>query len=169
MSQDTDQNSRTEALETLWDIIKDIRVAMMSTAEADGQLRSRPMYTQEANAFDSQLWFFTRDDSGKVREILRDASVNLSYASADDNRYASVSGRAQVIDDPAKERELWRPALKAWFPDGLDDPHLTLIRVNAEQAEYWDGPSSSAVNILHMVKAAVTGSYDGGDNEKVKL
>ena len=161
--------TKQEKLENLWDKIKDIRIAMLTTEESDGTLRSRPMYMQQAE-FVGDIWFFTRDDSGKVREIMHDKQVNLGYADPDDQRYASVSGPAQVIDDQAKEKELWNPALKAWFPDGLDDPHLSLIKVHAEQAEYWDSPNGKVVQLVGLAKAAVTGeAYEGGENEKVNL
>ena len=157
-----------ETLENLWDKVKDIRIAMMTTVETDGSLRSRPMYTQEADSFNGELWFFTRDDSGKVKEITHDAHINLAYAKPDDQRYVSVSGRAQVVDDKAKEEELWNPSLQAWF-DGLHDPKLTLIRVEADEAEYWEGSSSNVVQLFKMAKAVVTGERPDGENEKVKL
>ena len=160
--------TKKEKLESLWDKVKDIRIAMMTTTEADGSLRSRPMYTQEADTFAGDLWFFTRDDSGKIREITHDAQVNLGYADPDDQTYVSVSGRAQVVDDKAKEKELWSPALKAWF-DGLDDPHLTLIRVDADEAEYWDGADNKVVQLFKMAKAAVTGERSDDENEKVSI
>ena len=156
--------TQQEKLENLWDKIKDVRIAMLTTTESDGTLRSRPMYMQQAE-FVGDIWFFTRDDSGKVREIMHDKQVNLAYADPDDQRYASVSGPAQVMDDKAKEEELWNPALKAWFPDGLDDPHLALIKVQAEQAEYWDSPNGKVVQLVGLAKAAVTGeAYEGGEN-----
>ena len=159
----------TSEREKLWDKIKDVRIAMMTTVETDDTLRSRPMYLQQAE-FDGDLWFFTRDDSGKISEIMHNKQVNLGFADPGDNLYVSVSGKAQITDDRAKEEELWNPTLKAWFPDGLDDPHLTLIRVSTDQAEYWDSPSSNMVQLYGFVKAAVTGEKaDPGENEKLNL
>ena len=161
--------TETSKREKLWDKIKDVRIAMMTTVETDDTLRSRPMYLQQAE-FDGDLWFFTRDDSGKVEEILHNKQVNLSFADPSDNLYVSVSGKAQITDDRAKEEDLWNPMLKAWFPDGLDDPHLTLIRVSADQAEYWDSPNNKMVQLYGFVKAVVTGeSAHPGENEKINL
>ncbi|CAN5790934.1 pyridoxamine 5'-phosphate oxidase family protein [soil metagenome] len=159
----------TTERQKLWDKIKDVRIAMMTTVETDDTLRSRPMYLQQAE-FDGNLWFFTRDDSGKVQEIMHNKQVNLGFSDPSDDLYVSVSGKAQITDDRAKEEDLWNPTLKAWFPDGLDDPHLTLIRVSADQAEYWDSPSSKMVQLYGFVKAAVTGERaDPGENEKLNL
>ena len=152
----------------LWDKIKDVRVAMLTTVEDDGSLRSRPMYTQQVE-FDGELWFFTADDSGKVEEISREHQVNLSYAEPKDSRYVSVSGVAELVKDRSKIEELWSPMLKAWFEDGLDDPHLALLRVRVTEAEYWDDTSSKMSQLFGMVKAAVTNdTYTGTEHGVVK-
>ena len=47
-------HSEKSGIETIGDLIKDIRVAMLTTVEADGALRSRPMATQ-STPFDGEL------------------------------------------------------------------------------------------------------------------
>ncbi len=156
-------------LSNLWDKIKDVRVAMLTTSEPSGTLRSRPMYTQQVE-FGGELWFFTSDDSGKVAEIETDSDVNLAYAEPKDSRYVSVSGKAEIIHDRAKIEELWNPALNAWFKDGKDDPHVALLRVTVTEAEYWDDTSNKMSQLFGMAKAAVTGQpYTGAEHEKLEL
>ncbi|MDX2151636.1 MAG: pyridoxamine 5'-phosphate oxidase family protein [Bryobacteraceae bacterium] len=158
-----------ENIAKIRELIKDIRVAMLTTVEPDGHLRSRPMATQTME-FDGDLWFFTYWHSGKTEEVQRDQRVNVSYASDDDNRYVSISGVAEVVRDRAKAEQLWSPALKAWFPKGLEDPELALLRVVAERAEYWDAPSSTVVKMVGFTKAVLTGErYDPGENRKLQL
>lgn len=161
--------NKQEAIEKLQSLIEDIDFAMLTTVDTDGVLRSRPMSTQKAE-FDGDLWFFTSDKTHKVEEIERDSRVNASYANPDDNVYVSVSGQASITKDRAKMEELWNPILKAWFPDGLDTPGICLLKVSVEQAEYWDSPSSTLVQIYGFVKAVVTGTpARGGENEKINL
>ena len=157
-------------IEKIRDLVKDIRFAMLTTIDTDGSLRSRPMATQDAE-FDGDLWFFTPGTSPKVDEVERDERVTLSYTEPDDNRYVSISGTAQLVRDRAKIKELWNPALKAWFPEGLDDPDLALLRVRVEKAEYWEYPSSKMVQLAGFVKAIATGKRadDLGENEKIDL
>lgn len=141
---------------------------MLTTIDG-GHLRSRPMSTQKFE-FDGDLWFFTSDDTHKVEEIQKDDRVNVSYATPDDNHFVSVSGRTEIVKDRAKIEELWNPILKAWFPDGLDDPHLCLLRVRVEQAEYWDSPSGTLVQLVGFVKALATGEeMDDGENKKLSF
>jgi general stress protein 26 len=161
--------NRDEQIAKLGELIKDIRIAMLTTALPDGSLRSRPMATQ-TQEFDGTLWFFTRDDSGKIHEIEDDTHVNVSYAEPKSQLYVSVSGRGRINRERAKIEELWSIPLKAWFPDGPDDPHIALLQIEVENAEYWDAPSSAMVHLIGIVKAVAIGkSYDPGENEKIEL
>ena len=136
---------------------------------AGGVLRSRPMQTQQAE-FDGDLWFFTSSNTHKAEEIEKDNRVNVSYAAPDDNSYVSISGTAEIVTDKAKMEELWSPILKAWFPKGLDEPDIILLKVNANQAEYWDSASSSLVQAFGLLKSLVTGERaDGGEHAQISL
>jgi general stress protein 26 len=160
--------TRDEAVAKLNELIKDVRIAMLTTLDG-GHLRARPMATQQTE-FDGTLWFMTSTKTHKVDEVRADNRVNVSYSDPDDNTYVSVSGRADVVTDRAKIKELWNPIYKAWFPDGLDDPTICLLEVHVDQAEYWDSSSSTLVQIAGFVKALATGKRaDGGENEKLNL
>ena len=159
----------TGDVKKLASLIKDIGIAMRTTMESDGSLRSRPMATQKVE-FDGKLWFFTREHSGKVDEVNKAHRVNVSYADPGHNKYVSVSGTADLVTDREKIKELWQPLLKAWFPKGLDDPELSLLCVHVEKAEYWDSPANVVVKLVGFVKAVTTGkSYEPGEHEKISL
>jgi general stress protein 26 len=163
------QPTHDEAIKKLAELIADTRVAMFTTRAADGTLRSRPMATQQT-PFDGVLWFLTGRRTDKTVEIEHEAEVNVAYARPDDQEYVSVSGRAHVVDDRAQARELWNPLHKAWFPQGVDDPDLRLIRVDVTGAEYWDASSSAMVHLIGFAKAVATGRrYEPGDNTSVRI
>ena len=162
------KDRRQEAMGKLKELLEGIDFCMLTTIDS-GNLRSRPMSTQKLE-FDGELWFFTSDNTHKMEEIQKDDRVNVAYSQPDENRYVSVSGRAEMVKDRAKIEELWNPIHKAWFPEGLDDPHLCLLKVNVEQAEYWDAPNSKLVQLYGLVKALATGTEaDYGENEKLSL
>lgn len=148
--------SAKDPMTELWDKIKSVRVAMLATVDADGLLRSRPMATQDREP-EGTLWFFTGADTAKVGAIAADERVVLSYASADKDLYISVSGRAKVIEDAAKARQMWNFFAKPWFPGGPEDPDLRLIEVTVERAEYWHDRSPKVVQFVQMAAAALTG------------
>lgn len=161
--------SKSPPLNKLYDLLRDIKYCMLTTVEKDGSLRSRPMYTQQEE-FDGDLWFFTGLDNAKIEEIQVDPQVNVSYIADGHKQFVSVSGRAEVIQDRIKIEKMWKPYYKAWFPEGLQDPNLCLLKVNAEYAEYWDTPTSPIAHLINLVKS-VTGGAPAkiGENEKVEL
>ena len=161
--------NRQADVQKLGEMIKDIRIAMLTTMDEQGVLHSRPMATQQVE-FDGDVWFFTSQETGKVGDITEYRQVNLAYVSTSDERYVSVMGNAEIINDVFKMKALWKPVMKAWFPEGLDDPNLRLIRVSAEKAEYWESNGGKAGSLLSIVKNLVTGSTGAeGKNEKITL
>ncbi|MBD2308969.1 pyridoxamine 5'-phosphate oxidase family protein [Chroococcidiopsis sp. FACHB-1243] len=162
-------DSQDRNVKKLRELLRDIKFAMLTTVEDDGSLRSRPMATQEQD-FDGNLWFFSNSNAPKVQEVEHHQRVNLSYAQPDKQKYISVSGTAQLVRDRQKIEELWNPTYKSWFPQGLDDPNLALLKVSVDKAEYWDSPSSQVVRLVGFLKSVVTGEPIGnlGTNEKVE-
>lgn len=161
--------SSEETVAKIASLIKDIEVAMLTTLRADGSLHSRPMITQRTD-FDGVLWFFTQAEAPKVGEVEREEHVSVSYAAPSKQHYVAISGKARLVRDRDRVKELWHPLLKAWFPKGPDDPSTALLRVEADSAEYWDSSSSTVVHLVGLVKALATGKpYKPGDNEKIDL
>lgn len=133
-----------------------------------GRMRARPMMAipeQEMAA----IWFVTNETSAKDDEIRRNPAVCLAFSDPDAHTHLSVSGEAEVVRDGAKLRELWSPAMDAFFPGGPADPSALLLRVTPLQAEVWqaDGTLSSA---FKMAMAAMGGERPKlGENAKFRM
>jgi len=140
-------------------LLSDIKVAMLSTVNEDGSIYCRPMVTLkiDENNFDGKIYFFTRKDSLKVQSLQKDAHMNLAYSDPKKQTYISICATGNVTYDKAKMKELYTPLLKAWFPEGLEDPQIALIEVNIINAEIWETPSSKMVQLAGLLKAQVTG------------
>lgn len=160
----------TDGTHKIAELVDHAEIAMFTTMTTDGRHVSRPMAVQEA-PYDGNLWFFVYDDSDTVAQIGQHPQVNVSFADQNKNQWTSIAGTATSVHDRAKAEELWSAPLKAWFPDGLDTKGLGLIKVDAESAEYWDGPSSKVVQLIGMARAAVTGNPDKfpGENKAIDL
>ncbi|MCK8492797.1 MULTISPECIES: pyridoxamine 5'-phosphate oxidase family protein [Spirosoma] len=159
---------KNKQLEKVRDLVGDIRIAMMTTVDDQGNLVSRPMAALQMDE-DGTIWFFTKRKSPKVDQIdNNDHRVNLSFADVGDADYVSISGTADELDDRAKIDELWNPQAKAWFPEGKDDPELILLKVHTQMAEYWNASDSTMVRLFQQATAAITGNPPKmGENEKV--
>jgi general stress protein 26 len=163
-------HTKHEGAKKLYDLIKDVKVAMMTTIESDGSLHSRPMWSHTIDE-SGDIWFYTRKRDPKVAELAKDAQVNLAYSDPNGQTYVSVSGKAEIVTDQAKVKELWSEGLRTWFPKGQDDPEIGLIRVHPQGGEYWDSPSHTIVQLYGYVKAQLTGTQptELNDQKKVSL
>ena len=147
-------------------LIQGIKVCMLTTIDAEGQLMSRPMALQEVE-FDGDLWFFTKLGGRKAGQIAREPRVNVSLSSR--SSWISIGGEAEIVRDVAKAKELWNAGIEAWFPDGPEDPGIVLVKVHADGAEYWDTLGAAIVSVLSFVKAKITGKPHHIDDHKVDL
>jgi general stress protein 26 len=156
--------------EKVWELIKDIKIALMVTTGGEGHLHGRPMAAMN-KSFEGELWFASRDDTPKLEEIAKSPQVLLAYSEPKSQNYVSVSGSARIVHDTAKVKELWSEGARVWFPQGPEDPSIALICVRVESAEFWDSPSSTWVYAMGYAKARLTGEppRDVGENKVVRF
>lgn len=146
-------------------IVNAAHTAFLVTNGSQGP-HGRPMATAKVGEELTILYFATERNSAKVKELAADDRVFLGYVSGND--WASISGRGRIVDDKAKNNELWSPLWKNWFT-GPEDPNMVLIAVTPETGEYWDADSKVVV-AAKMAYTAVTGNKTVvGDHGKVAL
>jgi general stress protein 26 len=144
-----------EALQKLKKLANEINICMFIT-DPDNKQSSRPMATIKVED-EGTLWFYTHLSSGKTSEIEQEQEVHLVYAHPGKDSYMDLRGRGTVVTDRSKIKELWNPIVKAWFPQGVDDPDLCLLKVIPQSAHYWDSETGKMVEFLKIIAAAVTG------------
>ena len=152
--------SGAKAIEKVRELLSKFRAGMLVTRaiEAD-EIHARPIALQgDAASFDGTLWFFADDRSRKAREIERSASASVMFQSDEDSRYLQLAGAATVVPDRSKMKELFTIRTRTWFPQGLDGPHLVLIRFDAAHGWFWDNPGGTIQVLAAFAKAIVTGT-----------
>lgn len=159
----TDKSERQLAIETLRELIDDIRHAMLVTVDCSGNLRSRPMCTA-GHKFDGDIWFVTHADDPKVQEIATNSQVNVCYGSPTHDDFVSLSGHAEIVKDRKKIEGLWNDHLNDWFPDGPETSDLALIRVDVNEAEYWKHHSRG---VKGAVRSLFTKKSEEENHEKI--
>ena len=153
-----------EDLRKLYEHIREIEIAMLTTRRADGHLQSRAMATQR-QASGADLWFVTTEGSEKLRDIEADPHVNLSYYKDRTREWVSVSGIASISRDRRIVHELYASDWKMWFPtEGdprhgtADDPRMVLIGVDVHAAVFLEVNKPQPVVLFEIVKGWVTGT-----------
>ena len=59
-------------------------------------------------------------------------------------------------------------ASEAWFPQGEDDPQITVQKLGVTEAQYWKASSSKLVFGIKYLAAVAGGKVDVGESGKVK-
>lgn len=151
---------------TLLQLLEDLPIGMLTTTSADGSLRSVPMARQEVEPT-AELWFITARDTRHVADIGVRPHVALTFSSR--SSWVALEGRATVVDDTAKLKELWTTFAEAWLPGGPEDPNAVLLRVDLTDGEYWDTPGGKVTSLLSLLKTKVTGDTYDADHGSARL
>jgi general stress protein 26 len=160
-----------KAIAKVRELLPRFRSAMMLTQTPTGDIHVRPLALQgELSRFGGVLWFFTDVRSRKVTEAADGAPVSLICQNDEQGVYLHLTGRVTVARDLAKMRELYSPRLKTWFPKGLDDPCLTLVKFEAAGGAYWDTPGGLLHVLASFAKSVATGTPGlGGETGELHL
>ena len=149
--------SGQKALDKVRSLLGCFRSAMLTNI-VDGHVHTRPMTRQgKATEFDGSLWFFLDDRSDALSEIANGAVSTLILQSDSENAYLQLDGEASEDRDREVMERLYTPLVKTFFPDGLDDPHLTLLRFDVEHGSYWDSPGGTLQMFAAFAKSLATG------------
>jgi general stress protein 26 len=159
-------SDRAADLDHLWTLINDIPVAMVVTHDGQGQdMRARPMAMRPVRE-EGAIYFLTDVDAPKAREIRGDETVCLALADNKRQKYVSITGHAEIIDDRDRVKEIWSIYDKAFWPD-KNDPRIRILRVTPESAEFWEG-AGTVVTAVKLVAAIASGErMNLGSNEKI--
>ena len=151
-----EQLSGDEALAKLREMLKDFPIAFMVTVH-NGEVTARPIgVVGDHAAFDGTLWFITDKRSRKVAAIESGATTTLLFQNDKEGNYLHLAGHASVVDDRARLEQLYTTLQRTWFPKGLDDPDITLVRFDAVEGNYWDKHDSVVRLAVAFAKSLVT-------------
>lgn len=153
-------------VDRIWELAKRIGIAMFVTWDGKEQ-RARPL-AATVEKDEGAIYFLTDVNGEKDQQIAEFPHVSVSFADHKHSKYVALSGKATVLNDRAKIKDLWSPFAKAWW-DSPEDPAIRVIKVTPQDAELWDSPGR-IVTTISMLAAAVTGrSPKIGENAKVVL
>ena len=163
--------SKQAQMDTIQAMVKDIKYTMMTTRNGENHLHSCPMNTTETSIGAKEIWFIGHKPSETVDNIKQNPEVNLAYVTQESDKYLSISGTAELVEDEEKLNELWSVMYNAYFEQGKDDPKVQLIKVVPHGAEYWAN-GNAITSAVKMAAAALTDNAvekSLGENFSIKL
>jgi len=128
-----DTNDHAAVERRLWDEIERHQVGMLGLSGGASQ------HTQPMTAFvepeNNQIWFFTRTDTDLARELGEGRSAMFVFQHRDVQ--ACIAGDLALQYDRARIDRYWNAVVAAWYPDGREDPRLTLLCLDCTDAQVW--------------------------------
>jgi general stress protein 26 len=160
--------SGTHAVEKIRALAKAAHVCLFGTVLTRPPIAVRPMAVQSVDDA-GNLWFLSARSSSTNRDIQGSAEVQLFFANPGSAEFMTLDGTATISDDPALRREHWTPIAKTWFNQGVDDPEVTVIKVEPSDGYYWDTKHGKTVAFLKIAAGAVTGqTFDDSVEGKIR-
>ena len=137
-----DHVSGLDALPFVARALAQFEPAVLMTSEGLGAIHA-PAVTA-----DRTLWFLADARTLLDWEAHRRQVVTLSFQSPDERVYFTLSGRTEVVTDPAIVGRMWRPAFKRWFAGGASDPRLLLVQFSIYDAEFYQASAGRVTSHL---------------------
>ena len=158
-----------EAEKEFWDHLKTSNTGMLGLDQPG--YHSQPMTAFREEEIGT-IWFFTRDDTDLAKDAaIPDQSAMFTYGSKDQEVWACIHGTLSVAPRNAELIDKhWNPILAAWYPEGKDDPHLTLLRFDADDGRIWVSKKGPVRFMYEIAKANLTKTLpDAGGVVNVNL
>lgn len=127
-------SEHVEQAERLWSELDKARFGMLGLT--DGRSHMQPM-TIYADKAEGAIWFFTKKTTDLARETGAGHYAMLCVMAKDQEFQACIGGELTLDHDQAKIDAYWNPVVSAWFPEGKDDPDLTLLKLTPADAQMW--------------------------------
>ncbi|MDO8901565.1 MAG: pyridoxamine 5'-phosphate oxidase family protein [Phenylobacterium sp.] len=137
----------------LWDEIEKDQIGMLGVVGGPAH-HLQPM-TAFVEPSANRLWFFTRNDTDLVRDIGAGHTAMFVFQQRDFR--ACVGGRLTVRQDRERMDRYWNAVVAAWYPEGKDDPHLTLLSLDCDDAQVWISQAGPMRFAWEIAKANATG------------
>ncbi|MEJ7627479.1 MAG: pyridoxamine 5'-phosphate oxidase family protein [Ferruginibacter sp.] len=118
--------------------------------------QTRPMSVQDVDD-EGNIWFLSAEDSSLNEQVIADNKVQLLFQGSAHSDFLAINGSASISKDKQKIKEFWGPLLKTWFTEGVDDPRITVIKVETGDGYYWDNKHGNAIAFAKMSLGAMLG------------
>ena len=146
-----------DAVERIREVVAKTQTCFLCTSSDAGPSSGvRPMSVQ-AVGDDGTLWFLSASDSRKNADVKEWPKVNLYFQGTEHSDFLHLTAAATISTERKRIAELWKPILKTWFTEGVNDPRITVLKVVPESGYYWDNKHGNLVAGAKMLIGAAIG------------
>ena len=147
--------SNTEVCDRLWKAVDDEHTGMLGLTHDNHHFQPMTAFVEKDT---NTLWFFTRDDTDLAQSVAANAGADAAFIFLDRKLQACIDGRITRSHDRERIDRYWNAHVAAWYPEGKDDPHLTLLRLDVSEAAVWVSEGGLLKYAFEVAKANASGS-----------
>ena len=158
--------TQTEIEDRLWKAIENGQHTGMLGISGDGH-HFQPM-TAFVERETGQIWFYTYKDTDLAEAAQAGGHGSFIFQSRD--LWACIDGTLTIDHDAARIDKYWNVHVAAWYPQGKDDPRLTMLRLDCDEAGVWIAEGGPVKYAFEVAKANVTKTTpDIGERRDINL
>ena len=150
-------SNETEIRDRFWKELKAERTIMLGVDGAPGG-GMQPM-TALIEDEGGPLWIFTSNETDLANAIGTGKPAHATFTGKKHDLFANIAGHIVIDNDRAVIDRLWNSWIAAWFEGGKDDPKLTLLRFDADNAKIWLNATTLGAAVEWLLRRDPKESY----------
>lgn len=124
--------TQAEAQDRLWEAIEKHQIGMLGILGDAHHFQPMTAFVERET---NQIWFFTYNDTDLARAAQAGGEAAFIFQTRE--VYACVDGPIALDHDTTRIDRYWNAHVAAWYPQGKEDPRLTLLRLDCTDAAVW--------------------------------
>ena len=144
-----------EAKQVSLELMKVAEAAYLSTIDSDGFPQTRVMgnlRNAEQNpglieifsehSEDFLIYLPTSASSAKIEQIRANPKVSVYFCNPSEISGLMLAGSVEIVSDSSLKKQIWQDGWEVYWPDGVDGPEFTVLRLLPDFAKGWykEGP-----------------------------
>jgi general stress protein 26 len=105
-------------------------------------LRNKEQFPEFSEFFRNQqnpftIYISTNTSSSKVAHLSQNPRMCVYFVDAEEFKGFMLGGSAEIIDDMEVKKQIWLDWWTRYYPEGLEDPDYTLLRMKPRNARFY--------------------------------
>lgn len=131
-------------------LMEESKAAYLTTIDSDGfpltramfNLRNKEQFPEFSEFFKKQqnlfsIYISTNTSSNKVTHLSKNHKMCVYFCDAEDFKGFMLGGLVEIVDDIEIKKAIWLDWWTKYYPEGLEDPDYTLLRLEPKNARFY--------------------------------
>lgn len=138
----------------LWKAIDHTHTGMLGLSGDENHFQPMTAFVEKE---DGRLWFYTYRTSD-LAQAVGSGGAEGAFIFQGKDVYASLGGKLTLRHDAERIQRYWNVHVAAWYPEGKDDPRLTLVCLDVADAAVWISEAGPLKYAFEVARANLTKS-----------